>query len=48
VFCRNDAIVFHLAHIVFADSLGEVHFIPKKASPILPAKASLWALTLPA
>jgi hypothetical protein len=30
VFRRDDAIVFHLACIAFADSPGEVHFIPKK------------------
>jgi hypothetical protein len=30
VFHCNDAIVFHLARIVFADSPGEVHCIPKK------------------
>jgi hypothetical protein len=30
VFRRDDAIVFHLARIAFADSPGEVHFIPKK------------------
>ena len=30
VFRRDDAIVFHLARIAFADSPGEVHFIPRK------------------
>jgi hypothetical protein len=30
VFRHDDAIVFQLARIVFADSPGEVHFIPKK------------------
>ena len=30
VFRRDDAIVFQLARIAFADSPGEVHFIPKK------------------
>ena len=30
VFRRDDAIVFHLARVAFADSPGEVHFIPRK------------------
>jgi hypothetical protein len=30
VFRRNDAIVFQLARIAFANSPGEVHFIPRK------------------
>ena len=30
VFRRDNPIVFHLARIAFADSPGEVHFIPKK------------------
>lgn len=30
VFRRDDAIVFQLARIAFADSPGEVHFIPRK------------------
>jgi hypothetical protein len=30
VFRRNDAIVFQLARIAFADSPEEVHFIPRK------------------
>jgi hypothetical protein len=30
VFCHDDAIVFHLACVAFANSPGEVHFITKK------------------
>ena len=30
VFCRDNAIVFQLACITFADLPGEVHFIPRK------------------
>jgi hypothetical protein len=32
VFHRDDAIVFQLACIAFADSPGEVHFIPRKGN----------------
>ena len=51
----NDAIVFSLAQLAFKDSPRECHFIPKKGStskvdmrPILRARDSSWALTLPA
>ena len=30
VLCRDDAIVFQLVRIAFADLPGEVHFIPRK------------------
>ena len=43
MFRRDDAIVFHLACITFADSPGEVHFIPRKGGVQLSGHAAYFA-----
>ena len=43
MFRRNDAILLHLARVAFADSPGEIHFIPKRGTMLQSGRQAYFA-----